>query len=999
MALEQRRETYKTLAQTLISEPAPLTESKDDMVEYIRRLMIKLSSGNLLSEIELETTLANAVVRAQVIAVLPTYFLCRLIDGDITTLEPVNPIYVKTLSDLDTLVRDNPTGYFRLANDINATVETAEGGAFWNGGSGWDPIGNRVGEAITGGFSGFFDGNGKTITGLMIDRDAEDYVGLFGFCGTGAVIKDLTLDDIDITGATNVGGLVGNSYATISNCHITGTSTVTGGNDAANDDVGGLVGDNDGWINLSTSAATVHGMFDVGGLAGDNDFIITNSSATGDVYGCQQGDVGGLVGDNKGFKVDVALSDNPQRGTITNCFSTGDVYSEDTVVGDPEGDIGGLVGDNKGGTISSSYSTGDVAGKQPDIGGLVGSNKQGDNGLGELKDSVISNCFTLGDVTPIGNLTAEGDCGGLVGDNQAGQVFNSYCANTVNITGGVNDREDTGDFCGDNTLGSIINSYYNSDLAGIGSTDGGTSKTTAELKKEATFVNWDFTDIWTIVEDTSYPTLPEEITFYDNEIISVFPISHTGERALSADVRPKLTVGKMLHAVKTPAGIFYTPTIFQDYNFPVGRTDIEDYVVGKDALGDVNLADILGTGLDWSGNEKIEVDPTEIDYTVVADEITVGFDNPETYSATKTYSTDQKVLYSSVHYVSIQNANLNKTPDSEPTWWTSISTQKVLRVENDSIGKAKLGDINGASILGDGLDWNNTTEKIDLDLTELALDTARFELAYNKASDSDLNAELNDSGNEVGTPGVVVSASGQNENGVYGQALDPDARTAIVWSGFIPPDYKDGTNVIIKCRWCLAADGDAGATAWRWHSVWNEVEIADATVIGSETISGATDEAVGAGESQRTMHTITLATISTLSVGDLFTVTLLRDAIHANDNCTKDIMVLDKVWVEYTLEMQYFVPKINTVAKTAAYTAIATDNTIICGAGNETFTITLPAVASSTGQVLHIKNVGTGIITIDGNAAENIDGAGTAVLTVRYECITIVCDGTDWWIV
>ncbi len=74
----------------------------------------------------------------------------------------------------------------------------------------------------------------------------------------------------------------------------------------------------------------------------------------------------------------------------------------------------------------------------------------------------------------------EGDVGGFVGDNQSGQIFDSYCANAVTISAGVDDREDKGDFCGDNTLGSIIHSYYDSTLAAIGSSDGGTSKTTAD---------------------------------------------------------------------------------------------------------------------------------------------------------------------------------------------------------------------------------------------------------------------------------------------------------------------------------------------------------------------------------------------------------------------------------------------------------------------------------------------------------------------------------------
>ena len=64
-------------------------------------------------------------------------------------------------------------------------------------------------------------------------------------------------------------------------------------------------------------------------------------------------------------------------------------------------------------------------------------------------------------------------------------------------------------------------------------------------------------------------------------------------------------------------------------------------------------------------------------------------------------------------------------------------------------------------------------------------------------------------------------------------------------------------------------------------------------------------------------------------------------------------------------------------------------------------TITLPAVASAvTGKVYHIKdadgNAGSGNITIDGNAAEQIDGAATFVLNVNYQSVSIVNLGDKW---
>ncbi len=89
-----------------------------------------------------------------------------------------------------------------------------------------------------------------------------------------------------------------------------------------------------------------------------------------------------------------------------------------------------------------------------------------------------------------------------------------------------------------------------------------------------------------------------------------------------------------------------------------------------------------------------------------------------------------------------------------------------------------------------------------------------------------------------------------------------------------------------------------------------------------------------------------------------------------------------------------------TVAKTGAYTTTVNDHTITCGAGNETFTVTLIAAASAAGQILNIKNVGTGTITIAGDSGtDTIDGATTQTLTAQYECLTIQSDATDWWII
>lgn len=91
----------------------------------------------------------------------------------------------------------------------------------------------------------------------------------------------------------------------------------------------------------------------------------------------------------------------------------------------------------------------------------------------------------------------------------------------------------------------------------------------------------------------------------------------------------------------------------------------------------------------------------------------------------------------------------------------------------------------------------------------------------------------------------------------------------------------------------------------------------------------------------------------------------------------------------------------DTVAKTAAYTTVLTDHNklILCDATTAAFTITLLAAATATaGHTLEIKKTDTSgnAVTIDGNAAETIDGATTLLLRSRYSSVVLVSDGSNW---
>ena len=128
-------------------------------------------------------------------------------------------------------------------------------------------------------FNGSFDGQNHTISNLYIEYPHSS-VGLFGVVNsasnTSPTIKNLTLDKANISGNSDVGGLVGsNTGYTIENCHIT-NSTVSGHYydlKTIYPSVGGLVGYNynSGTVkNCTASNNHVSGDSEISGLVGSN---------------------------------------------------------------------------------------------------------------------------------------------------------------------------------------------------------------------------------------------------------------------------------------------------------------------------------------------------------------------------------------------------------------------------------------------------------------------------------------------------------------------------------------------------------------------------------------------------------------------------------------------------------------------------------------------------------------------------------------------------------
>ena len=134
-----------------------------------------------------------------------------------------------TYNDLhDALEAAKSGGTVELLGEVNLTGD-------------WTPVGTSNEP-----FKGTFDGNGHKITGLKITSGS--YIGLFGYVGEGATIKNVNLVGANVFGVKRVGALIGQikGNATVSNCTVDSTSHITG----SDSNTGGLIGEAAGGITV-----------------------------------------------------------------------------------------------------------------------------------------------------------------------------------------------------------------------------------------------------------------------------------------------------------------------------------------------------------------------------------------------------------------------------------------------------------------------------------------------------------------------------------------------------------------------------------------------------------------------------------------------------------------------------------------------------------------------------------------------------------------------------
>jgi hypothetical protein len=482
-------------------------------------------------------------------------------------------------------MKDDLMAHYILMNDIDAS-KTRE----WNVGDhdgdpetpdsamGFEPVGNRKQNDynLKSFFSGSLNGYGFSINKLFINRPNQDFVGLFGNVIHGVNIYNMLLSEVDITGRSFVGGLVGEiisngkDVSKIEKCIVTGK--ISGLKTKFGECIGGLVGcvnDITGGIEISNcmSDAYVYGFNYVGGFCGKifsqakNRFTsIIHCLSKGVTKG--HGSVGGFIGSN--------ISIN-NKSIIRKC------YNKSLVAGIAA--VGGFCGINENATISECYNTGDIVALNYDntfvsVGGFCATNISINN---SSYIYLIENCYNIGNI--VSETERFNTIAGFLSRNKTKNNYNfngiRYCYTVSNINMNIT-YQNVGGFCAwHEGPGShyIEDCYWNLDNKNIDTSYGGKRLSTKEMANIESYENWDFEDIWSIDPDINngFPYLrdmPEvhlekkpkitinDISLFPNPSIDIITIS--SNLIIGKDIRIFDLLGQLVWQGKAT-----------DYNFDI----------------------------------------------------------------------------------------------------------------------------------------------------------------------------------------------------------------------------------------------------------------------------------------------------------------------------------------------------------------------------------------------------------------------------------------------
>ena len=220
--------------------------------------------------------------------------------------------------------------------ETGGVVSGDDGDAYYNGGSGWEPIGNNV-SPPSNYYRAVFRGNGHIVSNLFVNqpqRSSISYAGLFGnINGTGR-IESLGLRDGHVRAANAMAGVLGGwNYGKVVGCYSTGTVNIASGSTRNSGGLLGAMGNFSGFgagsmvasysIARATSGGQAGGLF-AQASGGAGAVTIDNSWAAGPVSG-SPGLAGGLVGQTifNGARATASYYDTEATGQMASRSGTG----------------------------------------------------------------------------------------------------------------------------------------------------------------------------------------------------------------------------------------------------------------------------------------------------------------------------------------------------------------------------------------------------------------------------------------------------------------------------------------------------------------------------------------------------------------------------------------------------------------------------------------------------------------------------------------------------
>ena len=312
----------------------------------------------------------------------------KLTAGHILDLGTITPDEFKEIVHISTA--DELVNWSGSSNKL--TTDVVLDADIYMDGKTWTPVGSSMtaGE----GYSGNFDGNGKTIHNLNINNVSGN-VGFFGGLAEGGKVHDLKFSDATITGdgSSYAGVVAGANLGIIDNCNVS-NSKVSGNN------AGAVTGNNSVQVNnCNVQDVTINGNY-AGGIAGVNhgkiEYCTVSGSSGTTITGYGAGGIVGSTSEESGVSTsgrvlkcavnDVKISGNRvggvagenSFGAVAQCVVNKCSINTNNYSSGNSACLGGVVGYNTRGDVVACYSANSIIGENSEsleaLGGIVGYN-------------------------------------------------------------------------------------------------------------------------------------------------------------------------------------------------------------------------------------------------------------------------------------------------------------------------------------------------------------------------------------------------------------------------------------------------------------------------------------------------------------------------------------------------------------------------------------------------------------------------------------------------